>query len=216
MNGVSVDLNCELTTTPVHGTDQLLARDPDYQTFEPVRSAACRTLLPASSGNSAVESRGGSTIWVPQATTDGTDGPTTTLDRRDRRADHYTGQTGQTGRTCKEKQRFRNEPRMRPGMHLTCALDKRLILLIKTCSFTEMTPRSQCTCTYVIYVAKSQGPILPSFQYKVPNVVNWQARRQVPYMVCRANASIHRRLRPARCNRTVKAKLPGGLLRPPR
>ena len=60
VNGVSVDLNCELTTTPVNGVDRMLTVDADYQTFEPVQSAACRRgTLPGSSGTSAVESRGG-------------------------------------------------------------------------------------------------------------------------------------------------------------
>ncbi|XP_043193084.1 uncharacterized protein LOC122365710 [Amphibalanus amphitrite] len=57
VNGVSVDLNCELTTTPVNGIERMLTVDADYETFEPVQSAACRTTLPGSSGNSAVESR---------------------------------------------------------------------------------------------------------------------------------------------------------------
>ena len=55
---MAVDLNCELTITPVNGLDRMLTVDADYQTFEPVQSAACRASLPGSSGTSAVESRG--------------------------------------------------------------------------------------------------------------------------------------------------------------
>ena len=64
-----MDLNCDLTTTPVNGAGRLLTTDRAYQTFEPTRSAECRGALPGSSGTSAVESRGGCemTVTVDQA-----------------------------------------------------------------------------------------------------------------------------------------------------